>query len=101
MSVTKLLTDSITTDTGALIPVSGASKRTFQANVVGTGAVTGTVVIEVSNDGTNVVTLGTITLSGTTTAVDGFASDAQWLFVRARVSAVSGTGATINVFMGA
>lgn len=100
MSVTKLLTDSITTDTGALIPVN-CGKRTFQANVVGTGAVTATVVIEVSNDGTNVVTLGTIGLSGTTTAVDGFASDASWAFVRARISAISGTGATVNVFMGA
>lgn len=100
MSVTKLLTDSITTDTGALIPVN-AGKRTFQANVAGTGAVTATVVIEVSNDGTNVVTLGTIGLSGTTSAVDGFASDAAWAFARARISAISGTGATVNVFMGA
>lgn len=100
MSVTKLLTDSITTDTGALIPITGGN-RTFQANVVGTGAVTATVVIEVSNDGANVVTLATITLSGTTTAVDGFASSAAWAYARARVSSVSGTGATINVFMGA
>lgn len=101
MSVVKLLTDSITTDTGALIPISTTQGRVFQAVVVGTGAQTATIVIEVSLDGTNVVTLGTITLSGTTTATDGFATTAVWPFVRARVSAVSGTGATIQVYAGA
>lgn len=101
MSVVKLLTDSITTDTGALIPVATTAGRTFQAVVVGTGAQTATIVIEVSMDGTNVITLGTITLSGTTTATDGFATTATWPFVRARVSAVSGTGATIQVYAGA
>lgn len=75
--------------------------RTFQSTVSGTGAVTATVVIQVSNDGTNYLTLGTITLSGTTSASDGFASDASWGYVRANVTAISGTSAIVNTTMGA
>lgn len=49
--------------------------------------------------------MGTITLSGTTSATapslsDGFTSIATWKFVRAVVSNVTGTGATVNVLMG-
>jgi len=75
---------------------------TFQAIVTGTGAVTATVNIEVSNDGTNWVAtpMGTITLSGTTSASDGFTSAAPWKWVRANVTAISGTGATVVVKMG-
>lgn len=76
---------------------------TFQAVVSGTGAVTATVDIEYSNDGTNAIDTvgGTITLSGTTTHSDGFTSqNAPWKYVRANVTAVSGTGATVQVYMG-
>ncbi len=81
--------------------VQRAPIRTFQAKVVGTGAVTATVIIEVSNDGANFDTMATITLSGTTTDTDGFVSDASWLYVRARLTAISGTGAAVTVIMGA
>lgn len=75
---------------------------TFQASVVGTGAVTATVVIDCSNDGVNwcSTALGTITLSGTTSSSDGFTTAAPWKYVRARVTAISGTGATVTVNMG-
>jgi hypothetical protein len=75
----------------------------FQATVVGTGAVTATVDIEVSNDGVYVVdtVAGTITLSGTTSHSDGFITqNSPWKYVRANVTAVSGTDATVNVTMG-
>lgn len=76
-------------------------KSTIQATVAGTGAVTATVVIEVTNDNTTSgITLGTITLSGTTTATDGFTSDAPWKYIRSKVTAISGTGANVNVLMG-
>lgn len=79
-----------------------APKSTFQATVVGTGAVTATVTIEVSNN--NKIwcstVLGTITLSGTTTSSDGFTTDAPWGYVRANVTAISGTGAAVTVLMG-
>jgi hypothetical protein len=70
----------------------------YQANVTGTGAVTATVVIEVSNSPTvhGWMTMATITLSGTTTATDGIVDDASWGFCRARTTAISGTGATVN-----
>lgn len=74
----------------------------FQATVVGTGAVTATVTIEVSNDGVYTVetVAGTITLSGTTSNSDGFVmQNAPWKYVRANVTAISGTGATVTVTM--
>jgi hypothetical protein len=77
-------------------------KGAFQAIVTGTGALTATVVIKVSNDGINWCTtpLGTITLSGNDSVSDGFASDAPWKFVRADVTALTGTGASVQVLMG-
>ena len=76
---------------------------TFQANVVGTGTVSATVVIEYSNDGVYACATvgGTITLSGTTSSTDGFTSTSPWKYVRARTTAnPSGTGATVQVYMG-
>lgn len=85
--------------TGTAVAV-GNTTYSFQAVVAGTGAVSATVVIEVSNDGTNFMTLGTITLSGTTSATDGFTSKDTYSQRRARLTAISGTGATVNVNMG-
>lgn len=76
------------------------SKATFQGTVSGTGAVTATVLVEVSNNAVNWLTLGTITLSGTTTASDGFAADAPWVWVRGNVTAISGTGAAVTLIQG-
>lgn len=75
---------------------------TYQAVVSGTGAVTATVVIDVSNDNINWLdtVMGTITLSGTTSDSDGFTTNAPWKYVRARVTAISGTGATVQVYTG-
>lgn len=78
-------------------------QTTYQATVSGTGAVTATVVIEYSNDGINAVATvgGTITLSGTTISSDGFTtSNAPWKYHRARTTAISGTGATVQVYCG-
>ena len=74
---------------------------TVQATVSGTGTVTATVAVEVSNDNTNFVTLGTITLSGTTSATDGFAFAAPWVYIRSNCTAISGTNAALSVVMGA
>lgn len=77
--------------------------RTFQAIVSGSGAVSATVVVEATNDtdilgnpGNWLPPIGTITLSGTGTATDGFPSNAAWLFVRMRVTAISGTNAAVR-----
>jgi hypothetical protein len=75
--------------------------KTFQATVEGSGAVTAEVDIEASNDGENWLWLGTISLSGTGSDSDGFASSAAWANHRADVTAIGGTGASVTVKMGA
>jgi hypothetical protein len=69
-----------------------APNTSFQ--VVATAAAT--VVFDVSNDGVNAVAtaLGTVTLAAA--GSDGFVTSAPWKFVRARITANSGT---VNVLM--
>ena len=104
---TAVLTNATATGASAAQrPATGT--RTFHvygATTAGAGAAT--VVIEVSNispPGTgneDWVTAGTVTLTlGTTRTGDGFVLDAPWTHVRARVTAISGTGAAVNVRMG-
>ena len=80
---------------------------TFQAIVTGTGTVGATVVMQGSNEtatfnGTksNWATINTFTLTGTTTATDGYTSVSTWRYVRANITAVSGTSATVEIIMG-
>lgn len=76
---------------------------TFQANVDGTsGTQTATVAIDISNDGVHpcATAAGTIALSGTISASDGFSTNSSWKYVRARVTAISGTGAVVTCQMG-
>jgi len=96
------------TTTGASSPTYKESPwSTFQAIVTGTGTVTATVLIQGSNetdtfigDKANWVTIDTYTLSGTTTATNGSTSVSTWRYVRANVTAITGTGATVEVIMG-
>jgi len=96
--VIDLLKNATTTTTGPWM-FKDAPKAAIQATVVGTGAVSATITFEVSNDATYAIStlLGTITLSGTTSASDGFTTDAPWKYIRANVTAISGTSATVNV----
>lgn len=95
------LMSGVTTNTTGSWVYKDSPYSAFQAVVEGTGTVTATVDIEVSNDGVNAVdtVMGTITLSGTTSHSDGFTSDAPWKYVRAVTSNVTGTNATVNVLM--
>lgn len=99
--VSNVVTGVTGANTGAWV-YKDAPKTTIQATVTGTGAVTATVVIDCSNDGVNAcaTALGTISLSGTTSASDGFTTDAPWKFIRARTTAISGTNATLVVLKG-
>ncbi len=78
-----------------------SSLLAIQATLAGTGAVTATVTVEVSNTGNanEWILAGTINLSGTTTATDGFSVNAPWAYIRSSLTAVSGTNATANVKM--
>ena len=79
----------------------------FQAIETGTGALTATVIIQASNDeatykGTanNWITIATISLSGNNSVTDGLTTVAPWKYVRAGVTAISGTSAAVKVLMG-
>lgn len=106
--VIKLLDAAIATGAGSSsqLPSSVSdgqmTKMTFQAIGVvsaSTGAVS--IAVQVSNDNINFITLGTITLSLTTSeSSDGFAADAAWAFVRGNVTSISGTGAAVSLLMG-
>lgn len=94
-----MLSEVLVTGAGSSYGPAYAGEKTFQAVVTGSGAVSATVLIQVSNNPSvqGWITLGTITLSGTTTDTDGFASEATWAYYRANVTAISGTGAAVTV----
>lgn len=71
----------------------------YQATLTGTGAVTASIVVEVSNDNVGWISdsTSTLSLSGTTVASVGFVSSATWAYARARVTAITGTGAAVVV----
>lgn len=97
----KLLDAVIVTGAGASREVR-VPKRTFQLyGTTSAGAGAAEVDIEVSNDNTNFIVLGTITLVlATTASSDGFAIDAPWQYVRGNVKSISGTNATVTLTMG-
>jgi len=97
-----VITDSTVTVTSTEV-VLGSDSKTFQAKGSTTaGAGAATIVIEVTNDTAwPWITLGTITLTlGTAATSDGLAMLAGWKYVRARLSAISGTGAAVSVAVG-
>lgn len=94
-----LFTDRTTTGVGTTREAPGPG-ATVQAVVTGTGALTATVVIQVSNNSTNWLDLGTLSLSGNDAATQGLALNAHWVYIRGNISALTGTGATVNVTMG-
>lgn len=100
----KLLENATTTGPGGVAGPTSVGQKTVTAHVQGTGAVTATVKVEVTNDPTlasSWITATTINLSGTTTAADGQLIPAEkWAYYRANLTAVSGTAATVNVVMG-
>ena len=100
-----LLDDVSTTGAGGKAPLikKGDSSATFQATVNGTsGTVTATIDIEVSNNEEDWISMATISLSASAPVADsdGFASNASWAFVRANLTAITGTGASVTVVMG-
>lgn len=94
----QLLRAATTVSTGD-VRIMRRSPVSFQATVTGTGSVGATVVVEASNDGVAWVTLTEFTLAGTATASDSDYCMAPYDQVRARVSAISGTGASVTVTM--
>lgn len=77
--------------------------KTYQASgTTSAGAGASTIVIQGSNNNSTWVTIGTITLTLSTTASsDAFTSDDRFTYVRANVTAISGTDATVSAYMSA
>lgn len=105
--VVKLLSAVTTTGAGSSsqlpssVSAGQSAKATFQGvGSTSSGAGSATIIVQVSNDDTNWLTAGTITLTLSTTASsDGFVMDAPWAFVRGNVTAISGTGAAATLLM--
>lgn len=84
-----------------VLTYTNAGSITLSANATASA----TVNLQFYRTNWNTTALGTITLSGTISATaasftDGFATSSAWRYVRANVSNVTGTGATVQVIMG-
>lgn len=99
--VFNLITDSTTTVTSnSLQPLTG--KRTMQAKgITSSGAGAATILVEVTNDlNFPWETQATLTLTlGTTVTSDSVSVEATFKYQRIRISAISGTGATVSANM--
>lgn len=95
-----LLKDETATTTGESKNVWKGLKS-FQVVMTGSGTVSATVDIDVSTDGSTWLTLGTISVSGTDSAADGFVSEESWPHHRADLTAISGTSGSVSVYVGA
>jgi hypothetical protein len=94
---------SAATATGAVaakVPDHAGLKSFHAVLTGGGGTLTCTVKVEASNDGTNWVALGTITLSGTTGVNDAFSSETPWIYYRGNVTAITGTSASLTLTVG-
>ena len=87
------------TATGTELTTGNNDQRTFQAVCTGTGAVTATVTIEGSLDKSNWVTITTLSLSGTAPQTASYEHTSAWTYIRAKSASVTGTGATVNVYV--
>ena len=99
-----LMLSATSATTGSAFQIRSTSdlyaNRSFQAvGVMSSSTGTASVVIEVSNDGVNYVTLGTITLALTTApSSDLFFAYTVYEFYRARVTQVT-SNVTVTVYM--
>ena len=99
----QLLTDATAVAAGTAVEVQPGVK-TFQASGA-VSATTGSATVEIqgSLDGVHWDVIGSaiaLTL-GTTPTSDSFTSDDAYVFVRATVTAISGTDASVSVLMNA
>lgn len=101
--VYNMMDAATSTATGTVI-FKDAPNATFQAYGTTTaGAGAATILIQGSNVDVDAdyITLGTISLVlGTTAVADGFTTSAPWKYVRAKLTAISGTNAAVSVIMG-
>lgn len=69
----------------------------YQASITGSGAVSATVTIQGSNDGSNWTTIGTaMSLSGTGSDVKATNSTVPWRHHRSVIASITGTSAAVT-----
>ena len=95
-AVTTLLSAVTATGAGSAV---GGGKATYQASgTTSSGAGAATILVQGSNNNSDWLTIGTITLTlATTSSSDGFVSDTPWAYVRGNCTAISGTGAAVTL----
>ncbi len=98
---TQTLLTATATSTGQAFSFDDNTSATFQASgTTSAGSGAAVVSIQVSNDLSNWLTAGSISLTlGTTSTSDGFAITAPWAWVRAKLDSISGTDATVTTRM--
>ena len=104
-SMKKLITtlhDAVTTNTTSEVAILGDGPRTIQASITGTGTVSATVTWYGSNicSNTSGVICATTSLSGTNSDVSGASVTAEWPFMYAVISSITGTGAAVTTTIG-
>lgn len=102
--VKQLVAAATTTSTGTPFAFSTAPPayvRKVMASIAGTGTVSATIIVDASMDGVDIYAPAfTIALSGTNSDnYIGWLNACNGNQYRARVTAISGTGATVNVWM--
>lgn len=99
----RILDGATATGAGTSYRMIGAGRCVVSAfGTTSSGSGASSINIEVSNSGNSWITAGTIGLTlGTTQTSDGFAMDAPWLYIRANVTSISGTGASVSVIVSA
>lgn len=92
----KLLINATATGEGDPVALNSAASS-VQATVTGSGSVSATVEIYASNDEIGWKSLFTFSLSGTDSDTASMAIGAPYNWLKADLTAISGTGATVNV----
>ena len=99
----KILDNASVAGAGNSFVVFGGGRNVIEANgktTSGTGSCN--INIEVSDNRVTWDTAGTITLTlGTAQTSDGFTMNAPWYYIRANVTSISGTGASVSVIISA
>ncbi len=98
---TQTLLTATSASTGKTFSFDDNTTATFQASgTTSAGSGAASVSIQVSNNNSDWLTAGTISLTlGTTSTSDGFAITAPWAWVRAKLDSISGTSASVTVLM--
>ena len=97
-----ILSAATATGAGSTFEPNGNGEQTFQlTGSTSAGAGAAAVDVEVSNDGTNFVSIGRLSLIlGTAITQALMLSKAPWRYVRGNVISISGTNAAVTLTMG-